>query len=146
MPGYLSHLGVKGVALQHILTLECPGVSLVHRQSILSSFENLSFVQLLNRRPGEVALSRDCHPGHPFSVPIFTEPSTRLLVGVVVEYERKPDCLDILIRKRVQGNLLLQVLVLHSVLSPTQADLELQVDGVVTQKQTDILLILDLEY
>ena len=38
------YLSIKRVALQLILTLELPGVSLVHGQTVLCSLEDLSFV------------------------------------------------------------------------------------------------------
>ena len=56
-----SYLCIKGIALQLILALERPGVSLVHGQVILSSLEDLDFVHFLKFWPGEVALSCDCH-------------------------------------------------------------------------------------
>ena len=123
----LIYLGVKGIALQLILTLERPGVSLVHGQTILSSVKDLDFVHFLKSWPGEVALSCDRHICCP--LPVFPQPCDFFLVGVVVHYSRKPYGIDIIGCESIQGSLLLQVLVFHSILFPTQGDLELQVDG-----------------
>ena len=46
--GVKSYLGIERVALQLILALELPGVSLVHGQSVLSSFKDFGLVHLLN--------------------------------------------------------------------------------------------------
>ena len=41
------YLGVKGIALQLVLALELPGVHLVHRQLVFSSFKDLGLINLI---------------------------------------------------------------------------------------------------
>ena len=95
---FFFYLSIKRVALQLILTLELPGVSLVHGQSVLRPFKYLSFINLVNLTFGEAFLvSGHCHHGHPLTVSIFTKPCSLLLIGVVVENQGKPKFSNIII-------------------------------------------------
>ena len=123
------YLCVERIVLQLILALELPGVSLVHGQSVFSSLKDLGFINLSNSTPGKASFPADRHQGHP--LPVHPQPRDLLLIRVVVEYQWKPKSLYFFICESIQGSVFFQVIVLYSIFLPLEADLKLQVDGMV---------------
>ena len=98
----LEYLGIKWVALQLILALELPCVSLVHCQPVFSSLEVFSLINFLNSARFWILLfSADCNSCCPF--PVFPQLCDLFLVSVVIDYEWQPDCLDVLNCESIKG-------------------------------------------
>ena len=91
-----SYLGVKRISLQLIHTLELMSVALSHYQTVLVSPEEVSLVQHLVATAGGVPLALNIDISVPFCDP--TKSSGLLLVGVEIDYQGKPDCVDLILR------------------------------------------------
>ena len=95
---FLAYLGVKGIPIQLVETLELLAVGLVHGEGVLLALEDLHLVGLLGTAPGEVALHGDGDGGGPLGVGLLGSPPRRLLlVGVVVDDQGQPQGADLLV-------------------------------------------------
>ena len=126
---WIFYLSIKRVSLQLIDTLELVSVALSHDQTVLPSLEELCLIKDLISTSGEVSFLVDVDIGAPLNA--ATKSGCFLLVSVKVDHQGKPDSVDLIHRKGIEVRLWLQVVVSCSVLLPLEADLELELDGMV---------------
>ena len=75
-------------------------VALRHHQTVLVSPEEVGFVQHFISTSSAVALSLDVDISAP--LPIDTKSSCLLLVGVKINNQGKPECVDLILRKSIE--------------------------------------------
>ena len=90
-----SYLRIERIFLQLIHTLELMSVTLSHYQSVLVSFVEVSLVQHLVSTSGEVPLPPDVDISSPLNT--ASKSSCFLLVGVEIDNQRKPYCVDFIL-------------------------------------------------
>ena len=110
-------------------TLELVGITLHHQETVLLPFEQLRFIQVLKVTSSEVSLPLDQHVGAPLNT--AAKSCCLLLVCVCVDYQGKPEPVDLLHGKGIEVRFIFQVLVGCPILLPFQHDLELQFNGVI---------------
>ena len=103
-------------------------IALCHVQTVLVSSEEVSLVQHLVSTSSEFSLLLHIDKSAP--LPINTKSRCFLLVSVEIYNQRKPEIVDLILRKSIDIRLRL-VLEGSSVLLPHKVDLELQLNGVV---------------
>ena len=89
------YLSIKWILCELVDTLKVPRVGLLHSQAILAPFENFDLISGVEAGANKAALLLHIHPGAP--LPTHSKPSCLLLVRVVVDDQRQPQSLDVVL-------------------------------------------------